>query len=166
MPSSVQAGASFACFDWVQTSLNINFPGWQSAVNPMYFKNQGSDAGRHSTVAGLPATLGCQPKINDMMKFYTSYSTVAACIWPLTALCWGRSSLCWNSENKANSAFKLNLKVGLSLAITSFGNFGVSQNWFTLLKLNEWINLCQRFIILLSVPYWADFYLQPPLDFN
>jgi hypothetical protein len=27
VPSSVQAGASFACFDWVQNSWNINFPG-------------------------------------------------------------------------------------------------------------------------------------------
>ena len=32
-----------------------------SAVNPLYFKNQASDAGRQPTVAGLPATVGCRP---------------------------------------------------------------------------------------------------------
>ena len=51
-----------------------------SAVNPLFFKNQGSDAGRQPTVAGLPATVGCRPKINELIKLYTGYSTVPACI--------------------------------------------------------------------------------------
>ena len=50
-----------------------------SAVNPMYFKNQGSDVGRQPTVAGVPATVDCRPKINELIKLYTGYSTVPAC---------------------------------------------------------------------------------------
>jgi hypothetical protein len=60
--------------------VKLNVAIYHSAVNPLYFNNQGSDAGRHSTVAGLPATVGCQPKINELTKLYTGYSTVTACI--------------------------------------------------------------------------------------
>ena len=68
-------------------TLFTNLPCMQhSAVNTLYFKNQGSDAGRHSTLAGLPATVGCRPKINELIKLYTGYSTVTAYIRPLTAL--------------------------------------------------------------------------------
>jgi hypothetical protein len=59
---------------------------WHSAVNPLYFKNQGSDEGRQPTVAGLQATVGCRPKMYELIKLYTGYSTVLACIGPLTAL--------------------------------------------------------------------------------
>jgi hypothetical protein len=51
-----------------------------SAVNPLFFKNQRLDAGRQPTVAGLPATVGFWPKINKIIKLYTGYSTVPACI--------------------------------------------------------------------------------------
>ena len=57
----------------------ISSIGWYSTV-PLYFKNQRSDVGRQPTVAGLPVTVGYRPIINELIRLYTGFSTVPACI--------------------------------------------------------------------------------------
>ena len=57
------------------TNLFYCISALHSAVNPLYYKNQGADAGRQLSVAGLLATVSCmQRKIINMIIYRLQYS--------------------------------------------------------------------------------------------